>query len=91
MKVGQFPVEKVLVEEKIAMAREFFLSFAVDDAACAPIILFSPGGGSGIERPRDLKSKFLSVVVATAHPYFGGHRMHQPAAISPFQYPARRR
>ena len=32
MKVGQFPVEAVLVEEKIAIDREFFLSFAVDDA-----------------------------------------------------------
>ncbi len=49
MKVGQFPVEMVLVEEKIAIEREFFLSFAIDDAARAPIIIFSPGGGSGIE------------------------------------------
>ena len=49
MKVGQFPVEMVLVEEKIAIEREFFLSFAIDDAARAPIIVFSAGGGSGIE------------------------------------------
>jgi succinyl-CoA synthetase beta subunit len=49
MKVGQFPVEIVLVEEKIAIEREFFLSFAIDDAARAPIIIFSPGGGTGIE------------------------------------------
>ena len=49
MKVGQFPVETVLVEEKIAIEREFFLSFAIDDAARAPIIIFSAGGGSGIE------------------------------------------
>ena len=31
MKVGQFPVEAVLVEEKIDIDREFFLSFAIDD------------------------------------------------------------
>jgi succinyl-CoA synthetase beta subunit len=49
MKVGQFPVEKVLVEEKIAIDREFFLSFAIDDAARAPIIIFAAGGGTGIE------------------------------------------
>ncbi|MGZ5005818.1 MAG: ATP-grasp domain-containing protein, partial [Chthoniobacterales bacterium] len=49
MKVGQFPVEAVLVEEKIAIKREFFLSFAIDDAARAPVIIFSAGGGSGIE------------------------------------------
>ena len=35
MKVGQFPVETVLVEEKIDIDREFFLSFAIDDAARA--------------------------------------------------------
>jgi succinyl-CoA synthetase beta subunit len=49
MKVGQFPVEAVLVEEKIAIEREFFLSFAIDDAARAPVIIFGGGGGTGIE------------------------------------------
>jgi succinyl-CoA synthetase beta subunit len=49
MKVGQFPVEAVLVEEKIEIAREFFLSFAIDDAARAPVIIFAAGGGTGIE------------------------------------------
>src|SRR5438309_4318256 len=33
MNVGQFPVEAVLVEEKIDIEREFFLSLAIDDAA----------------------------------------------------------
>src|SRR5438477_11840222 len=49
MKVGQFPVEAVLVEEKIDIEREFFLSFAIDDGARAPTIIFAAGGGSGIE------------------------------------------
>src|SRR6266513_2498532 len=49
MKVGQFPVEAVLVEEKIDIDREFFLSFAIDDAARAPVIIFAIGGGTGIE------------------------------------------
>src|SRR5216110_318076 len=49
MKVGQFPVEAVLVEEKIDIDREFFLSFAIDDAARAPMIIFAEGGGTGIE------------------------------------------
>src|SRR5437879_4379526 len=49
MKVGQFPVEAVLVEEKINIEREFFLSFAIDDAARAPAIIFAAGGGTGIE------------------------------------------
>jgi succinyl-CoA synthetase beta subunit len=49
MKVGQFSVEAVLVEEKIDIDREFFLSFAIDDAARAPVIIFAGGGGTGIE------------------------------------------
>src|SRR5690349_16135810 len=49
MKVGQFPVEAVLVEEKIDIDREFFLSLAIDDAARTPVIIFAAGGGTGIE------------------------------------------
>src|SRR5437016_9443541 len=64
MKVGQFPIEAVLVEEKIDIEREFFLSFAIDDAARAPVIIFAAGGGTGIEEraastrkiPCDVKS-----------------------------------
>lgn len=64
MKVGQFPVEAVLVEEKIGIDREFFLSLAIDDAARAPVIIFAAGGGTGIEEraastyriPCDVKS-----------------------------------
>src|SRR5436309_16135688 len=49
MKVGQFPVEAVLVEEKIVVEREFFLSFAIDDAVRAPMIIFAGCGGGGME------------------------------------------
>src|SRR6059058_4180152 len=74
MKVGQFPVETVLVEEKIAIDREFFLSFAIDDAARAPMIVFAAGGGSGIEARAastrriacDVKRGPLDLVVAEA-------------------------
>jgi succinyl-CoA synthetase beta subunit len=49
IKVGQFPVEAVLIEEKIDIDREFFLSLAIDDAARAPVIIFAATGGTGIE------------------------------------------
>src|SRR5438034_787124 len=49
MKVGQFPVEAVLVEDKNDIDLEFILSFAIDDAARAPMIIFAAGGGTGIE------------------------------------------
>jgi succinyl-CoA synthetase beta subunit len=49
MTVGNFPVSHVLVEEKLAIASELFVSFSIDDRARAPIILLAPGGGTGIE------------------------------------------
>lgn len=49
MTVGQFPVTHVLVEERVAIASEIFVSLSVDDAARAPVILLAFGGGTGIE------------------------------------------
>src|SRR6202011_5297821 len=74
MKVGQFPVEAVLVEKKIDIEREFFLSFAIDDAARAPVIIFAAGGGTGIEEraastkriPCDVKTGSLDAALKEA-------------------------
>ncbi len=49
MKVGNFPVTEVLVEERVPIDQELFVSLALDDAARAPVILLSLAGGSGIE------------------------------------------
>ncbi len=49
MKVGNFPVEMVLVEERLKIARELFVSLSIDDRERAPVILLSLSGGSGIE------------------------------------------
>ena len=49
MHVGQFPVTQVLVEEKLVLARELFVSLSIDDHARSPAILLSLAGGSGIE------------------------------------------
>lgn len=49
MRVGAFHVEQVLVEEKLDIERELFVSLTVDDAARAPMLLLSFEGGSGIE------------------------------------------
>ena len=42
MRVGNFPVTQVLVEEKLALSRELFVSLSIDDHARAPMILLSP-------------------------------------------------
>lgn len=41
--------EAVLVEEKLPIAREFYVGFIVDTALKRPALLFSASGGSGIE------------------------------------------
>jgi len=48
-RVGQFTVDKVLVEEKLAIQSEYYASVLVDDAARKPLVLFATGGGTGIE------------------------------------------
>ena len=49
MRFGNFPVEEVLVEECLDIARECFVSLSIDDAAQQPLLLFDSSGGSGIE------------------------------------------
>lgn len=49
MTVRHFPVEKVLVEERIAIAEEWYLSITVDKGKQAPVIIASLEGGVDVE------------------------------------------
>jgi succinyl-CoA synthetase beta subunit len=49
MKVKNFTVEEVLVEQRVEIAREFYAGVIIDDAAQQPLIMFSSVGGTGIE------------------------------------------
>jgi succinyl-CoA synthetase beta subunit len=49
MKVKNFVVEKVLVEEKLAIKAEYFVGLVLDDATKRPLLVFSPAGGTGVE------------------------------------------
>ncbi len=49
LKVGNFPIEQVLVEEMIDIQDELFVSLSIDDAARQPVMLIALEGGSGIE------------------------------------------
>ena len=53
MRIGQFPVEQALVEERLAIKDELFVSISIDDAARAPVLLLSLTGGSGVEERAD--------------------------------------
>ena len=47
--IDGYAVEKVLLEERVAIAREFYAAVLTDFAACRPLILFSTEGGMEIE------------------------------------------
>lgn len=49
MKVGNFPVTEVLIEEKLPIRDELFASLSIDDAQRQPVLLLALEGGTGIE------------------------------------------
>ena len=49
MKVKNFTVEKVLVEEKLEIKAEYFAGLVIDDSKKSPLLVFSSMGGTGIE------------------------------------------
>ena len=56
MNIQAFVVDRLLVEEKLAVKSEYFVGLFVNDAQKAPLIVFSSVGGTGIEE------------IAKAHP-----------------------
>lgn len=49
MKVKNFVVDKVLVEERLDIVSEYFGGLVIDDAHKSPLLVFSSVGGTGIE------------------------------------------
>jgi len=49
MRVKNFVVDKILVEERLTIKAEYFAGMVLDDALKRPLIIFSPAGGSGVE------------------------------------------
>ena len=47
--VHHFPVRRLLVEEKVAIAQEWYLSVAFDSGSRGPLVMFSTEGGVEIE------------------------------------------
>ncbi len=56
LRIKNFTVEQVLVEQRIEIAREFYAGVIIDDAAQQPLVMISSVGGTGIEE------------IAAAHP-----------------------
>ena len=49
MKVKNFVIETLLVEEKLNITAEYFAGLVIDDTAKSPVLIFSSVGGTGIE------------------------------------------
>jgi succinyl-CoA synthetase beta subunit len=49
MKVKNFIVEKVLVEERLNIKSEYFAGLVIDDSKKCPLLIFSSQGGTGVE------------------------------------------
>lgn len=49
MKIKGLPVERVLVEEKLKIKNEYFISITLDPEESLPVLLISPKGGMDIE------------------------------------------
>ena len=68
MRVGGFTVEKVIVEEKFSIEREFYAGVIVSDRERAPVVMFSSVGGTGIEEiARQHPEAVASAVVDIEH------------------------
>ncbi|HXW42063.1 MAG TPA: ATP-grasp domain-containing protein [Xanthobacteraceae bacterium] len=81
MSIDGHRVERVLLEERAAIAREFYAAVLTDFAACRPLILFSTEGGMDIEevaaaRPHAVRRHALDIDAeftdAAAHAVLAG-------------------
>jgi succinyl-CoA synthetase beta subunit len=66
MSIDGYRVEKVLIEERAEIAREFYAAVLTDFAARAPLVLFSTEGGMEIEevaaaRPDAIRRRSLDI------------------------------
>jgi succinyl-CoA synthetase beta subunit len=66
MTIGEYKVERLLVEQQAQIAREFYAAVLHDTAARKPLVLFSTEGGMDIEevaagRPDAIKRLFVDI------------------------------
>ena len=85
MRVGNFVVDKILVEEKLTIQAEYFAGFVLDDALKQPLVVFSPAGGTGIEEMARLHPEKVArhpVDVVRGFPEYEARNMLIGAGIS---------
>ena len=50
MKIKNYTVDTIMIEEKVAVKKEFYAGVIIDDQSQSPLMIFSSIGGSGIEQ-----------------------------------------
>ena len=60
MKVRNYVVDRVLVEARLDIRREFFAGLVMDDARKCPVLVFSAVGGTGVEEIARLHPEKIS-------------------------------
>jgi len=67
MKIKNLTVEKVLVEEKLTIKNEYFISVTIDPEAQLPALLISPKGGMDIEEVAKTYPEALGKYIIAPH------------------------
>lgn len=82
--MGGYPVDRVLVEERVAIRRELYLSFTIDRDARRPRVLASARGGIEIEElARESPASLVSVTFDPLHglPEFRAREIWRQAGV----------
>lgn len=85
MKVRSFTVDRILVEEKLAIQTELFAGLVMDDSRKCPVLIFSPAGGTGVEeiaRRSPEKISRLAIDVSAGLPEFEARNLIRKAGLT---------
>jgi len=85
IKVKNFVIDKILVEEKLKIKSEYFAGLVIDDSKKSPLLIFSSVGGTGIEeiaRRQPEKVSQISIDVLTGLRDYEARNLIRKAGIS---------
>ncbi|MFH1351396.1 MAG: ATP-grasp domain-containing protein [Pseudomonadota bacterium] len=79
MRVGYFPVERLLVEKKLDIAQELYVSITTDSTKKMPVIIASSEGGVDIE---EIAEKYPDKIIKTYVNILEGFHQYRAKEIS---------
>lgn len=85
MRVKNYVIDRILVEEKLKIKSEYFAGLVLDDAQKCPLLIFSSTGGTGIEEialRHPEKISRIAIDVSTGLREFEARNLVRKAGIS---------